>query len=74
MHLKKKMHLVWCSIKSLQAPPATLSPKERLDTMLDKYRMSLKINWAHLHQQKRSQLLKRIANHAFSRLDKCRMR
>ena len=50
----RKMHLVWCSIKSLQAPPATLSPRERLDTMLDKYRMSLKINWAHLHQPKRS--------------------
>ena len=33
----RKMHLDWCSIKSLQAPPATLSPKERLDTMLDKY-------------------------------------
>ena len=50
----RKIHLDWCSIKSLQAPPATLSPKERLDTMLDKYRMSLKINWAHLHQPKRS--------------------
>ena len=49
-----KMHLDWCSIKSLQAPPAALSPKERLDTMLDKYRMSLKIHWAHLHQPKRS--------------------
>ena len=33
----RKRHLDWCSIKSLQAPPATLSPKERMDTMLDKY-------------------------------------
>ena len=33
----RKIRLDWCSIKSLQAPTATLSPKERLDTMLDKY-------------------------------------
>ena len=33
----RKICLDWCSIKSLQAPTATLSPKERLDTMLDKY-------------------------------------
>ena len=33
----RKIRLDWCSIKSLQAPTATLSPKERLDTVLDKY-------------------------------------
>jgi len=33
----RKGRLDWCSIKSLQAPTATVSPKERLDTMLDKY-------------------------------------
>ena len=32
----RKRHLDWCSIKPLQAPPAALSPKERLDTMLAK--------------------------------------
>ena len=33
----RKIRLDWCSIKALQSPTATLSPKERLDTMLDKY-------------------------------------
>ena len=33
----RKIRLDWCSIKSLQASTATLSPKERLETMLDKY-------------------------------------
>ena len=31
------IRLDWCSIKSLQASPATSSPKERLDVMLDNY-------------------------------------
>ena len=74
MHLKKKMHLVWCFIKSLQAPPATLSPKERLDTMLDKYSDVFEDTLGTFTSAKAKLTLEEDSQPRFSRLDKCRMR